>query len=72
VALEAMGLVTRTPHPTDGRQVVLGLTGSARELLAAEGRARDAWLAERLQELSPEERAVLREAAGIMGKLVAG
>jgi DNA-binding MarR family transcriptional regulator len=72
VALEGMGLVTRTPHPTDGRQVVLGLTDPARELLAAEGRARDAWLAEKLQALSPEERAVLREAAGIMGKLVAG
>ena len=71
-ALEGLGLVTRTPHPTDGRQVVLGLTEPARELLAAEGRARDAWLAERLQELSPAERAVLREAAGIMGKLVAG
>ena len=72
VALEGMGLVTRTPHPTDGRQVVLGLTDPARELLAAEGRARDAWLAEKLQALSPEDRAVLREAAGIMGKLVAG
>ena len=69
VALESRGLVTRTPHPTDGRQVVLGLTDPARELLAAEGRARDAWLAEKLQELGPEERAVLREAAGIIDKL---
>ena len=61
VALEGMGLVTRTPHPTDGRQVIIGLTSAADELLSAEARAREAWLSERLQELSAEEREVLRE-----------
>ncbi|WP_309229442.1 MarR family transcriptional regulator [Blastococcus sp. TML/M2B] len=71
-ALEAMGLVTRTPHPTDGRQVVIGLAAPAQELLAAEGRAREAWLSGRLQELSPEKRAALREAAAIMDELAAG
>ena len=29
VALEGMGLVTRTPHPTDGRQVIIGLSPAA-------------------------------------------
>jgi DNA-binding MarR family transcriptional regulator len=72
VALENAGLVTRTPHPTDGRQVIIGLTGAAEELLSAEARAREAWLAGRLQELTAEERAVLREAAGIMDKLAGG
>jgi DNA-binding MarR family transcriptional regulator len=72
VALEGMGLVTRTPHPTDGRQVIIGLTPAADELLAAEARAREAWLSERLQELVPEERAVLREAAVIIDKLATG
>jgi DNA-binding MarR family transcriptional regulator len=72
VALEGMGLVTRTPHPTDGRQVVIGLTAAAQEMLAVEARAREAWLSERLQELTPQERDVLLEAAGIMGKLAAG
>ncbi|TKJ16611.1 MarR family transcriptional regulator [Blastococcus sp. CCUG 61487] len=71
-ALEGMGLVTRTPHPTDGRQVVVALTERAGELLAAEGRAREAWLSGRLHELTAEERAVLREAAGIIDKLVSG
>ncbi|MCA0144650.1 MarR family winged helix-turn-helix transcriptional regulator [Blastococcus sp. LR1] len=71
-ALESAGLVSRTPHPTDGRQVVLDLTPSAEELLEAEARAREAWLAGRLQELTPEERAVLREAAGIMDALASG
>jgi DNA-binding MarR family transcriptional regulator len=72
VALEGMGLVTRTPHPTDGRQVIIGLTHTAEDLLSAEARAREAWLSGRLQELSPEDRAVLREAAVIMDKLASG
>jgi DNA-binding MarR family transcriptional regulator len=72
VALEGMGLVTRTPHPTDGRQVIIGLTPGADELLSAEARAREAWLSERLQELPPEEREVLREAAVIIDKLASG
>ena len=70
--LEERGLVTRSPHPTDGRQVVLGLTSTAEEMLAAEGRAREAWLTGRLQELTAEERAVLRDAAAIMDRLAGG
>ncbi|MBB3083334.1 MarR family winged helix-turn-helix transcriptional regulator [Geodermatophilus sabuli] len=72
VALEGMGLVTRSPHPTDGRQVVIDLTPAAEELLTAEARAREAWLSGQLQQLTVEERAVLREAAAIMGKLASG
>ena len=72
VALEGMGLVTRTAHPTDGRQVVIGLTAAADDLIAAEARAREAWLSGRLQELTAADRATLREAAGIMDKLAGG
>jgi DNA-binding MarR family transcriptional regulator len=72
VALEGMGLVTRTPHPTDGRQVIIGLTAAAEDLLSAEAQAREAWLSSRLQELTAEERVVLREAAEIMEKLAGG
>ena len=72
VALEGMGLVTRTPHPTDGRQVIIELTQAAEAMLSAEAQAREAWLSGRLEAVSPEERSVLREAAQIMGKLVSG
>jgi DNA-binding MarR family transcriptional regulator len=72
VALEGMGLVDRTPHPTDGRQVVISLTGAAETLLADEARAREAWLTGQLQQLSPAERDVLREAAALVDKLAAG
>ena len=71
VALEAMGLVTRSPHPTDGRQVVIDLTPAAEELLTAEAQAREAWLTGQLGELTDAERTVLREAATIMEKLAA-
>jgi DNA-binding MarR family transcriptional regulator len=72
VALEGMGLVTRSPHPTDGRQVVIDLTPAAEELLTAEARAREAWLTDTLEQLSAQERTVLREAAVIMDKLASG
>src|SRR3712207_1835946 len=72
VALEGRGLVTRTPHPTDGRQVVIGLTDAAEELLGEEARAREAWLSGRLHLLTPEKRATLREAAAIMEELAGG
>jgi DNA-binding MarR family transcriptional regulator len=72
VALEGMGLVTRSPHPTDGRQVVIDLTPAAEELLDAEARAREAWLTGVLERLTVEERAVLYEAAVIMDELASG
>ena len=72
VALEGMGMVTRTPHPTDGRQVIIGLTDAAEALLDAEAQAREAWLSSRLHELTVQERTVLREAAAIMDKLASG
>ena len=71
VALEGMGLLTRTPHPTDGRQVVIELTPAAEDLLGAEAQAREAWLTGHLGELTDGERTVLREAATIMEKLAA-
>ena len=69
VALEGMGLVTRTPHPTDGRQVILDLSPEARELLDAEARAKEAWLSEQLQQLPEGQRALLRDAAAILDTL---
>jgi DNA-binding MarR family transcriptional regulator len=72
VALEGMGLVSRTPHPTDGRQVVIALTDAATTLLDDEARAREAWLTGQLQQLSPAEREVLREAAVLVDKLASG
>nr|MDT0660179.1 MarR family transcriptional regulator [Micromonospora sp. DSM 115978] len=64
--LEERGLVRRTPHPTDGRQVILSATEAGHDVLAQFERARDEWLASRLAELTPEERDTLRRAAEIL------
>jgi DNA-binding MarR family transcriptional regulator len=68
-ALEAEGLVTRRPHPTDGRQVVVALTPSGVALLREDRKRREAWLAQRLCELSAEERELLRKASPVLEKL---
>jgi DNA-binding MarR family transcriptional regulator len=68
-ALEQRGLVQRTPHPTDGRQVILAPTEQGREIVVQDRRARDAWLAKRLAELGPEERDTLRRAAEILERI---
>ena len=67
--LEERRLVQRTPHPTDGRQVILAATESGRAVLAQFERARNEWLASRLAELTPEERDALRRAAEILQKV---
>jgi DNA-binding MarR family transcriptional regulator len=67
--LEQRSLVTRAPHATDKRQVVLSVTDEGRNLVHQSRRVREAWLAKRLGELTPEERAKLRAAAPILEKL---
>jgi len=67
--LEDRGLIERTPHDTDGRQHVVTLTRAARNLIRDDRRRREAWLARRLAELSPEDREVLRAAAAVMDRL---
>ena len=67
--LEEGGYVARRPHETDGRQVLVTLTESGRTTVLADRARRDAWLAMRLRDLTPEERAVLRQAAPILERL---
>ncbi len=68
-SLEAAGLVSRTDHPSDGRQVLLAVTDAAVALLREDRRRRDAWLAQRLRELDAEDRDVLRQAAEVLDRL---
>jgi DNA-binding MarR family transcriptional regulator len=67
--LEAAGLVTRTDHPSDGRQVLVALSEPGKALLKDDRRRRDAWLAQRMRDLDPGDLAVLREAAAVLDKL---
>ncbi len=67
--LVELQLVRREPHSSDRRQVVLTVTEAGRDLVIKARRRREAWLAQRLKELSPAERATLEAAAPILEKL---
>jgi DNA-binding MarR family transcriptional regulator len=69
-ALEERGILQRSPHPTDGRQVVLSLTDTGRAALAGMRRAKHDWLAEALAtRLTAAERDTLARAATLMKRL---
>src|ERR1700712_6071677 len=67
--LEDHGLITREPHPSDGRQVLLRVSKQGKAMLAEDRRARDAWLAQRLAALTDDEQQILHEASLLMERL---
>ena len=66
------GYVTRRPHQTDGRQVLVSLTTKGRETVAADRDRRQAWLAQRLAALDPGDLEALRAAAPVLARLAQG
>jgi DNA-binding MarR family transcriptional regulator len=70
-SLETAGLVTRTDHPSDGRQVLLAASPAGAAMVREDRRRRDAWLAQRLHGLPAEELEVLRRAAAVLERLAA-
>ena len=68
-ALAELGLVTRTEHPADRRQVLVALTDKGTGTVRETRRRRDAWLARRLAALTPDERDVLARATEILRRI---
>lgn len=68
VLLEA-GLVSVTPHPTDGRQKVVSATDEATKLVGESRSVRDDLLAQRLADLTPQELTTLAEASALFDRL---
>ena len=68
-ALEQVSMIQRGDNPADGRQVLVELTSAGRSRAEAENAARERWLAQQLDTLTPEERQLLREAAAILNRL---
>ncbi len=64
--MERAGLVRRSQHPEDGRQVLVGLTDAGRAVLRDTRRRRTEWLERHLARLAPQQRETLREAAEIL------
>ena len=69
--LEEDGLVQRTPDPQDRRSSLVSATPAASELLAELRTRKTAFLAERLERLDADERAVLDRAADILERMLA-
>jgi DNA-binding MarR family transcriptional regulator len=70
-ALEAAGLVSGAPDPTDGRQTLLSLTDACRQRILEGRAARQDWLSRTLQaRLSVQEQDVLATAVGLLKRLV--
>jgi DNA-binding MarR family transcriptional regulator len=68
--LEAAGLVRRVPSTADRRRVGLELTDEGNRMLRAVRRRRTAWLATRLDRLTPAELDALEAALVPLGRLL--
>ena len=68
-ALVEAGYIARADDPTDGRQVILSLTGEGRKALRRIRRHRDEWLLARFETLTDEERELLQQAAAVLAKV---
>lgn len=67
--LEERGYLARKADPGDKRQCVVTLTDPGKQILLANRRRRNEWLAKRIAELDADEREVLRKAVGILEKV---
>ncbi len=68
-ALEAMGMVARKPHPTDGRQVNIELTAKGAAVRKSTRDAKRTWLTQAVSQLNEHERETLFAAGEIIKRL---
>jgi DNA-binding MarR family transcriptional regulator len=70
-ALEELALVTRIVDQADRRVARVTLTNEGRDVLARSRSLKNAFLAEQLHRLSPEERTELARLTGLLERLIA-
>jgi DNA-binding MarR family transcriptional regulator len=70
-ALEAAGLVSGAPDPSDGRRTILSLTDACRKWIEEGRAARQDWLSRTIQaRLSPQEQEDLAASVELLKRLV--
>lgn len=69
-SLVDLGLVERSDHPDDGRQVLVSVSRAGSELFEAEKSASREWLQQRLDQLTAQERQTLLSAADLMFAII--
>jgi DNA-binding MarR family transcriptional regulator len=67
--LTSAGYAVRTPAPDDRRKVLFSTTAEGDKLASAARAQRNAWLDQRLQALSAEDRAVIARATALLSSL---
>jgi DNA-binding MarR family transcriptional regulator len=67
--LTSAGYAVRTRDPGDLRKVIFSTTAEGDELAGAARARRNAWLDQRLQALSAEDRAVIARATALLGSI---
>jgi DNA-binding MarR family transcriptional regulator len=68
--LEQLGMIERRPHPTDGRQVNIGLTENGVAMRKVAKDAKRTWLSQAIAQLDKQDQATLFAAAKIIHRLV--
>lgn len=68
-ALEALGLVERKPHPTDGRQIHIQLSAKGAATRMRLKQAKHTWLAQAVSELDPQDQEILFASGKILKRL---
>jgi DNA-binding MarR family transcriptional regulator len=70
--LEREGLIDRAPDPQDGRSALVSVNAAGRERLRRLRSRKNAYLARRMRELTPEEVDTLERAAEILERMREG
>jgi DNA-binding MarR family transcriptional regulator len=68
--LEELGLVERTPDPSDGRGSLVSVTPRGRDLMKRMRTRKNAYLANRIRDLPADELATLEHAAKILERIL--
>lgn len=67
--LEGLRLLSREPHPTDGRQYLVSRTQAGEEFVEASKALRTTWLVQHLDGLSADDRRLIAAAAPALARL---
>jgi DNA-binding MarR family transcriptional regulator len=68
--LEELGLIARSPHPTDGRQMILSITGKGTAVRSSRRSAKLAWVTQAVAQLDKQEQETLIAAGEIIRRMV--
>lgn len=63
------GLVERSPHPDDGRQILVTLTDDGRGVIDSTIASRDTWMLNHIDGLTADQHALLRQAADLLSEV---